>query len=88
MARKYPSKDPLSSTLMHIDYDLVLGHLKRLLTSARVQISFRLSEAGMYCYLLYAFQVRDNATVVLSRAPHTQQNYDQNHENHEERMYF
>lgn len=73
---------------MPIDYDLVLGHLKRLLTSARVQIKFKLSEASMHCCVLYAFQVRDNATVVLSRVPHTQQNYDQNQENHEERMYF
>lgn len=34
-----------------------------------------------------AFQVRDNATLVLSRVAHTQQSYDQNHENHEEREY-
>ncbi|XP_038136353.1 LOW QUALITY PROTEIN: plexin-B2b [Cyprinodon tularosa] len=31
------------------------------------------------------YNVRDNATLVLSRVLHTQQNYDQNHENHEER---
>ncbi|KAM3608882.1 uncharacterized protein V6R79_006210 [Siganus canaliculatus] len=31
------------------------------------------------------YNVRDNATLVLSRAPHTQHNYDQNQENHEER---
>uniref|UniRef100_A0A1A7XSY0 Plexin b2b n=2 Tax=Iconisemion striatum TaxID=60296 RepID=A0A1A7XSY0_9TELE len=31
------------------------------------------------------YNVRDNATLVLSRVVHTQQNYDQNHENHEER---
>lgn len=34
-----------------------------------------------------AFQVRDNATLVLSRVLHSQPNYDQNHENHEEREY-
>lgn len=32
-------------------------------------------------------QVRDNATLVLSRVPLTQQNYDQNQENHEERKH-
>lgn len=32
-------------------------------------------------------QVRDNATLVLSRVPQTQQNYDQNQENHEERKH-
>uniref|UniRef100_A0A8C2G908 Plexin b2b n=1 Tax=Cyprinus carpio TaxID=7962 RepID=A0A8C2G908_CYPCA len=31
------------------------------------------------------YNVRDNATVVLSRVQHTQQSYDQNHDNHEER---
>ncbi|XP_071390824.1 plexin-B2b [Centroberyx affinis] len=31
------------------------------------------------------YNVRDNATLVLSRVLHTQQNYDQNPENHEER---
>uniref|UniRef100_A0A8D3DRN3 Plexin b2b n=1 Tax=Scophthalmus maximus TaxID=52904 RepID=A0A8D3DRN3_SCOMX len=31
------------------------------------------------------YNVRDNATLVLSRVLHTQQNYDQNQENHEER---
>uniref|UniRef100_A0A8C1IGB8 Plexin b2b n=1 Tax=Cyprinus carpio TaxID=7962 RepID=A0A8C1IGB8_CYPCA len=31
------------------------------------------------------YNVRDNATVVLSRVQHTQQSYEQNHENHEER---
>ncbi|XP_061577070.1 plexin-B2b [Cololabis saira] len=31
------------------------------------------------------YNVRDNATLVLSRVQHTQQNYDQNQENHEER---
>ncbi|MED6244525.1 Plexin-B2, partial [Ataeniobius toweri] len=31
------------------------------------------------------YNVRDNATLVLSRLLHTQQNYDQNQENHEER---
>ncbi|TMS05053.1 Plexin-B2 [Larimichthys crocea] len=31
------------------------------------------------------YNVRDNATLVLSRVFHTQQNYDQNQENHEER---
>ncbi|KAJ0069957.1 hypothetical protein NL108_017630 [Boleophthalmus pectinirostris] len=31
------------------------------------------------------YNVRDNAILVLSRVLHTQQNYDQNHENHEER---
>uniref|UniRef100_A0A7N6B4U2 Sema domain-containing protein n=1 Tax=Anabas testudineus TaxID=64144 RepID=A0A7N6B4U2_ANATE len=31
------------------------------------------------------YNVRDNATLVLSRVVHTQQNYDQNQENHEER---
>uniref|UniRef100_A0A3Q3JHN6 Sema domain-containing protein n=1 Tax=Monopterus albus TaxID=43700 RepID=A0A3Q3JHN6_MONAL len=31
------------------------------------------------------YNVRDNATLVLSRMAHTQQNYDQNQENHEER---
>uniref|UniRef100_A0A7N8Y5T2 Plexin b2b n=1 Tax=Mastacembelus armatus TaxID=205130 RepID=A0A7N8Y5T2_9TELE len=31
------------------------------------------------------YNVRDNATLVLSRVGHTQQNYDQNQENHEER---
>ncbi|KAM6937193.1 plexin-B2b [Xenentodon cancila] len=31
------------------------------------------------------YNVRDNATLVLSRVRHTQQNYDQNQENHEER---
>lgn len=34
------------------------------------------------------FQVRDNATLVLSKVQHTQQNYDQNQENHEERTYL
>lgn len=34
------------------------------------------------------FQVRDNATVVLSKVSHTLHNYDQNQENHEERTYF
>uniref|UniRef100_A0AAX7SLN6 Sema domain-containing protein n=1 Tax=Astatotilapia calliptera TaxID=8154 RepID=A0AAX7SLN6_ASTCA len=31
------------------------------------------------------YNVRDNATLVLSKVQHTQQNYDQNQENHEER---
>ncbi|XP_066523057.1 plexin-B2b isoform X2 [Hoplias malabaricus] len=31
------------------------------------------------------YNVRDNATLVLSRVLHTQQSYDQNHDNHEER---
>ncbi|RXN05275.1 plexin-B2-like protein [Labeo rohita] len=31
------------------------------------------------------YNVRDNATVILSRVQHTQQSYDQNHDNHEER---
>uniref|UniRef100_A0A672LQ63 Plexin-B2-like n=1 Tax=Sinocyclocheilus grahami TaxID=75366 RepID=A0A672LQ63_SINGR len=31
------------------------------------------------------YNVCDNATVVLSRVQHTQQSYDQNHDNHEER---
>ncbi|XP_028304357.1 plexin-B2b [Gouania willdenowi] len=31
------------------------------------------------------YNVRDNATLVLSKVLHTQQNYDQNQENHEER---
>ncbi|XP_051548054.1 plexin-B2-like isoform X2 [Myxocyprinus asiaticus] len=31
------------------------------------------------------YNVRDNATLVLSRVQHTQQSYDQNHDNHEER---
>ncbi|XP_062277642.1 plexin-B2b isoform X1 [Scomber scombrus] len=31
------------------------------------------------------YNVRDNATLVLSRAPHPPHNYDQNQENHEER---
>ncbi|XP_067090022.1 plexin-B2b [Osmerus mordax] len=31
------------------------------------------------------YNVRDNATLVLSRVLHTQQNYDQNQDNHEER---
>ncbi|XP_075894183.1 plexin-B2b isoform X2 [Nelusetta ayraudi] len=31
------------------------------------------------------YNVRDNATLVLSRVLHSQPNYDQNHENHEER---
>uniref|UniRef100_A0A8C6QAA0 Plexin b2b n=1 Tax=Nothobranchius furzeri TaxID=105023 RepID=A0A8C6QAA0_NOTFU len=31
------------------------------------------------------YNVRDNATLVLSRVVHTQHSYDQNHENHEER---
>ncbi|XDV53389.1 hypothetical protein PO909_021900 [Leuciscus waleckii] len=31
------------------------------------------------------YNVRDNATLVLSRVHHTQQSYDQNHDNHEER---
>ncbi|XP_072528465.1 plexin-B2b isoform X2 [Salminus brasiliensis] len=31
------------------------------------------------------YNVRDNATLVLSRLLHTQQSYDQNHDNHEER---
>ncbi|XP_056307346.1 plexin-B2b [Danio aesculapii] len=31
------------------------------------------------------YNVRDNATVILSSVQHTQQSYDQNHDNHEER---
>ncbi|XP_057185372.1 plexin-B2b isoform X1 [Triplophysa rosa] len=31
------------------------------------------------------YNVQDNASVVLSRVQHTQQSYDQNHDNHEER---
>ncbi|XP_055048270.2 plexin-B2b [Misgurnus anguillicaudatus] len=31
------------------------------------------------------YNVQDNATVILSRVQHTQQSYDQNHDNHEER---
>lgn len=72
----YPEAKTLCSTVNQTDY-------KWARSTRRTFVCI------FYSFILWcSSQVRDNATLVLSRVPQTQQNYDQNQENHEERKHF
>lgn len=70
----YPEEKTLCSTANQTDYKC----------STRRTFVCLFRSSTLWC----SSQVRDNATLVLSRVPQTQQNYDQNQENHEERKHF